>query len=62
MPVHSYRYRGNEWCRLLPGLDFFRLVAPPLLLGVVGPFLVRGARFPNHLPLEKTGRIQSFGL
>jgi hypothetical protein len=37
-------------------------VAPPLQLGVVGPYLVRGVWFTSHLPLEGTDRIYNFGL
>jgi hypothetical protein len=37
------------------------LVAPPLQLGVVGPYLVWRAWFPNHLPLVGTTRIKIFG-
>jgi hypothetical protein len=39
----------------------YRLVAPPLQPGVVGPYSVWGAWFPNCVPLEGTGRIQIFG-
>jgi hypothetical protein len=44
-----------------PDLIRFRLVAPPLQSGVVGPYLVQGTWFPSHLPLEGTCRIQIFG-
>jgi hypothetical protein len=46
---------------LLSGLALFRLVAPPLQLGVVGPHLVWGVWFPSRLLLEGTGRIQNLG-
>jgi hypothetical protein len=39
----------------------FRLVAPPILSGVVASYLVRGVWFPSRLPLEGTGYIQDFG-
>jgi hypothetical protein len=38
-------------------LVLFRMVAPPLQLGVVGPYPVHGVGFPNHLSLEGTGGI-----
>jgi hypothetical protein len=34
--AHIYRNEGKRRCGLLPGLVLFRLVAPPLQLGVVG--------------------------
>jgi hypothetical protein len=46
---------------LLLGLVLFRLVAPPLQLGVVGIYLVWGVWFPSHLPLDETDRIQNYG-
>jgi hypothetical protein len=46
---------------LLLGLVLFRLVAPPLRLGVVGIYLVWGVWFPSHLPLDETDRIQNYG-
>jgi hypothetical protein len=52
---------GNRWHGLLPGLDHFRLVTPPLQPGVVGPYLVRGVWFSNRLSLEGTGHIQIYG-
>jgi hypothetical protein len=45
---------------LLLGLVPFRLVAPPLRPGVVGPYSVRGVWFPSRLQLEETRRIQNF--
>jgi hypothetical protein len=48
-------------CGLLLGLVLFWLVALPIQLGVVGPYLVRGVWFPSRLPLEETGRTQNFG-
>jgi hypothetical protein len=42
---------------LFLGLDIFRLVAPPLQPGVVGPYSVWGIWFSNHLLLEGTGHI-----
>jgi hypothetical protein len=35
-------------------------VVPPLQSGMVGSYLVRGAWFPSHLPLDGTGRIHIF--
>jgi hypothetical protein len=42
-------------------LVLFRLVAPLLQLGMVEPYLIWGAWFPSHVPLEETGCIQIFG-
>jgi hypothetical protein len=39
---------------VLLGLVLFRLVAPPLQLGVVGPYLVWSIWFPSRLLLEGT--------
>jgi hypothetical protein len=52
LPVCGYRDMN-----LFLGLVHFRLVAPPLQPGVVGPHLVRGAWFSNRLSLEGTGHI-----
>jgi hypothetical protein len=60
--AHIFCNEKERWCRLLPGLVLFRFVAPPLQTGVVGPYLVRGVWFLSHLLLERTGRIQNFGL
>jgi hypothetical protein len=43
------------------GLDLFRLVAPPLQRGVVGPYPVRGVWFPTHPSLIGTDCFQNFG-
>jgi hypothetical protein len=60
--VHRYYDGREDWYRLFLGLiPFCRLVAPPLQLGVVGPYLVWRAWFPNHLPLVGTTRIKIFG-
>jgi hypothetical protein len=42
--LHAHIYRDEEKCRcvLFLGLVLFRLVAPPLQLGVVGPYPIRG--------------------
>jgi hypothetical protein len=48
---------GKRWCGLRPGLVIFGLVAPPLQLGVVGPYLIHGAWFPSQVPLEGTSHI-----
>jgi hypothetical protein len=61
LPPHDYRNEGKRWCGLLSGLVLFRLVAPPVQLGVVRLYPVRGVWFPNRLPLEATGRIHNFG-
>jgi hypothetical protein len=54
LPASGYCDGGKDWCRLLLGLVLFRLVVPPLQLGVIGPYLVQGTWFPSHLPLEGT--------
>jgi hypothetical protein len=45
---------------IAPGFISFRLVAPPLLQGVVGSYPVRGVWFPSYLMLEGASRIQNF--
>jgi hypothetical protein len=57
VPTHDYRNEGKRLCGLLLGLVLFRLGAPPLLPGVVGPYSVQGVLFPDHLLLEGTGHI-----
>jgi hypothetical protein len=54
LPTHVYR-NEEERCRLLPGSVLFRFVAPPLKLGVVGPYPVRGVWFMLifHMQLRK---------
>jgi hypothetical protein len=51
---------GKRWLGLLLGLVLFRLVAPPLQPGVVGPYLAWGVWFLSHLLLGGTGSIQNF--
>jgi hypothetical protein len=55
--AHVYRNEEKRRCGLLPGLVLLRLVAPPLQLGVVGPYLIRGVWFPSRLLLEGTDHI-----
>jgi hypothetical protein len=43
------------------GLVLFRLATPPHQPRVVGPYPVRGAWFPNRMPLEGTSSIQILG-
>jgi hypothetical protein len=50
------------WHRIHLGLVLFKLVVPPLQLGVLVPFLVWGVRFPSRLLLVGTGHNQIFGL
>jgi hypothetical protein len=57
LPVGGYRDGKEDLYGLLSGLVLFRLVAPPLNPGAVGPYPIRGAWFPSHLPLEGTGHI-----
>jgi hypothetical protein len=57
LTTRGYRYKGKDWCGLLPCLVLFMLVAPPLQPGDVGPYLVWGAWFSNRLSLEGTDRI-----
>jgi hypothetical protein len=61
LPAHDYRDNGMYWHGILLGLVLFRLVVPPLQAGIVGPYPIRGAWFPSHLPLEGISRIQIFG-
>jgi hypothetical protein len=61
LPVCGYRDGRQDRYGLFVGLNIFRLVAPPLKPGVVGPCLVRGAWLPSRVPLEETDRIQIFG-
>jgi hypothetical protein len=44
----------KEVVRIVAGFTSFKLVVPPLQLGAVGPYLVRGPQFPSRLPLEGT--------
>jgi hypothetical protein len=57
LPANDYRNEEERWCRLFLCSLLSRLVAPPLQLGVVGPYPVQGLWFPNRLPLEGTGHI-----
>jgi hypothetical protein len=41
-PAHVYRNKEEGWRGLLPGLVLFRLVTPPLQLGVVGSYPTQG--------------------
>jgi hypothetical protein len=54
LPAHGYQNGGSDWCELLLDRVVFRLVVPPLYLGVLEPYLIRGKWFPSHLPLERT--------
>jgi hypothetical protein len=55
--VRDYPDKREDQYELFLSLILFRLVAPPLQPGVVGPYLIYGAWFPSHLPLEGTSRI-----
>jgi hypothetical protein len=61
LSVHGYREGREDRYRSFPSLVLFKLVAPPLQLGVVRPYLVWGTWFPNHHPLEGTSHMQIFG-
>jgi hypothetical protein len=61
LSVRAYLDEREDWYESFLDLVLFRMVAPPLQLGVVGPNLVLGAWFPSYLPLEGTGRIQIYG-
>jgi hypothetical protein len=61
LSAHDFRDEGECWCGWLSGLILFRLVIPPLHLGVVGSYLIRGAWFPSRFLLNGTDRIQIFG-
>jgi hypothetical protein len=60
LPVCGYHDGRHVWCILLLDFVLFRLVAPPLQPGVVGPYLVWGAWFPNLLPLGGTCHVYIF--
>jgi hypothetical protein len=61
LPVYDHHDgREDRFGSLLSSI-LFRLVAPPLQLGVVGPYRIRGTWFPSCLPLVGTGRIQILG-
>jgi hypothetical protein len=45
--------------QVVPEFSSFRLVAPSLQLGEVGPCLVQGTWFPSCLLLEGTGSCQT---
>jgi hypothetical protein len=60
--AHVYCNEGKQRRGLLPGLVLFRLVAPPLQVGVVGPYPVWGVWFPSRLLLEGTEHIHNCGL
>jgi hypothetical protein len=60
MPTDDYHNRGKYCHALLSGLLLFRLVVPPLQLGVVGPYPVWGVWLLSHLLLEGTECIQIF--
>jgi hypothetical protein len=45
--------------QVVPGFICFKLVAPSLQPGEVGPCLVHGTWFPSHLPLKGTGPYQT---
>jgi hypothetical protein len=57
LSAHIYRNEEKRWCRLLPDLVLFRLVAPTLQPGVVGPCPVWVVWLPSHLLLDRTGCI-----
>jgi hypothetical protein len=54
LPACGYQDEGMDWCRLLGGLVFFRLVVSPLQPGVVVSYPARGTWFPSHLSLKGT--------
>jgi hypothetical protein len=60
LPIHGYYDGRKDQYRSFMGIGLFRLVGPPLHPGVVAPYLVQGAWFPSHLPLEGTGHIYSW--
>jgi hypothetical protein len=57
LPVHGYHDGREDQYGLFWSLVLFRLMAPPLQPGVVGPCLVWGAWFSSHLLLEGTSHI-----
>jgi hypothetical protein len=60
LPIYVYHNEEERWYGLLPGSDFFRLIAPPLQSGVVRLYLIHGVWFSSHLLLEEIDRIQKF--
>jgi hypothetical protein len=46
LPVRGYHYGREDWFGLILGLVLFRLVAPPLQLEVVGPYIIWGCLVP----------------
>jgi hypothetical protein len=62
LSVHGFQDGGKCWFGLLPGLVHFRLLVPPLQIGVGGEYPVWGAWFLSRLPLEGTDHIHIFGL
>jgi hypothetical protein len=57
LPTHINHNEEERYCILFSALVHFRLVAPPLQQGVVGPYMVWGVWFTSHLLLDGTGRI-----
>jgi hypothetical protein len=57
LPAHVYCNEEKRRFGLLSGLVLFRLVAPPLQIGVVGPYPVWGMWFLNRLLLEGTNHF-----
>jgi hypothetical protein len=57
LPAHIYHNEKKQRRGLLSGLVLFRLVAPPLQPGLVGPYPIRGVWFYSRLLLEGTDRI-----
>jgi hypothetical protein len=60
LPTHMYCNEEKRRYGLLLGLLHFRLVAPHLQPGVVGPYPICGVRFPCCLLLEGISHIQNF--
>jgi hypothetical protein len=61
MSVRGYCDAREDRYGSFLGLVLFRLVAPLVQIGVVGPYLVHGTWFPSHIPLERTSRIPFVG-
>jgi hypothetical protein len=57
LPIQHYHDGREDQYELFSGLVIFRLLVPSLQPGVVGPYPIRGAWFPNCLPLKGTDRI-----
>jgi hypothetical protein len=54
------RWGERDWYGSGSGLVLFRLVISPLYPEAVGPYPVRGAWLPSHLPVERAESYLDF--